>query len=96
MTTSHTAAPRQTNIIEAGPAGLAVRACLQRIGISPLILEPHVRREWHPWSSGREAVLPGLYFCGYYVSPTGMLREIGREAECISAAIALRGAKAGS
>ena len=29
-----------------------------------------------PLSSGRETPIPGLYFCGYYVSPTGMLREI--------------------
>jgi len=43
--------------------------------------------EGTPSSSGREA-LPGLYFCGYYVSPTGMLREIAREAKRIAAAIA--------
>lgn len=41
-----------------------------------------------PLSSGREAPIPGLYFCGYYVSPTGMLREIALEARRISAAIA--------
>jgi phytoene dehydrogenase-like protein len=41
-----------------------------------------------PSSSGRESALPGLYFCGYNVSPTGMLREIAREARRISAAIA--------
>jgi len=41
-----------------------------------------------PASSGRETSMPGLYFCGYYVSPTGMLREIGIEAMQISAAIA--------
>ena len=41
-----------------------------------------------PLSSGRETPLPGLYFCGYYVSPTGMLREIALEAQRISAAIA--------
>jgi NAD(P)H-nitrite reductase large subunit len=40
-----------------------------------------------PLSSGREASMPGLYFCGYYVSPTGMLREIAIEARRISAAI---------
>jgi cation diffusion facilitator CzcD-associated flavoprotein CzcO len=40
-----------------------------------------------PTSSGGEG-LPGLYFCGYHVSPTGMLREIGLEAKRISAAIA--------
>ena len=31
--------------------------------------------------------LPGLYFCGYHVAATGMLREIGREARRIAAAI---------
>jgi indole-3-pyruvate monooxygenase len=41
-----------------------------------------------PLSSGRETSMPGLYFCGQYVSPTGMLREIGIEARRISAAIA--------
>lgn len=41
-----------------------------------------------PSSSGRESALPGLYFCGYNVCPTGMLREIALEAQRISAAIA--------
>jgi len=41
-----------------------------------------------PSSSGRETPIPGLYFCGYFVSPTGMLREIALEAHRISAAIA--------
>lgn len=40
-----------------------------------------------PVSTGREASTPGLYFCGYYVSPTGMLREIAMEAKQISNAI---------
>jgi cation diffusion facilitator CzcD-associated flavoprotein CzcO len=41
-----------------------------------------------PLMSGRETPIPGLYFCGYRVSPTGMLREIGREAGRIASAIA--------
>jgi cation diffusion facilitator CzcD-associated flavoprotein CzcO len=41
-----------------------------------------------PLSSGQAAPIPGLYFCGYYVSPTGMLREIALEAQHISRAIA--------
>jgi cation diffusion facilitator CzcD-associated flavoprotein CzcO len=45
-----------------------------------------------PLSSGQEAPIPGLYFCGYSVSPTGMLREIALEARRISAAIARKGA----
>jgi indole-3-pyruvate monooxygenase len=40
-----------------------------------------------PLSSGRETSLPGLYFCGYFVSPTGMLREIALEARRICVAI---------
>jgi indole-3-pyruvate monooxygenase len=40
-----------------------------------------------PRSSGKETSLPGLYFCGYYISPTGMLREIALEAQRISADI---------
>jgi hypothetical protein len=41
-----------------------------------------------PLSSGRESSMPGLYFCGYHVSPTGMLREIALEAKKIGASIA--------
>ena len=41
-----------------------------------------------PTSSGPAGPIPGLCFCGFHVSPTGMLREIGREATGISAAIA--------
>lgn len=46
--------------------------------------------EGTPTSTGRESSAPGLYFCGYYVSPTGMLREIAMEARQISASIAKR------
>jgi len=40
-----------------------------------------------PRTSRREAA-PGLYFCGFYVSPTGMLREIAKEAKAIAGSIA--------
>jgi len=40
-----------------------------------------------PISTGQESSSPGLYFCGYYVSPTGMLREIAIEAKHISTTI---------
>lgn len=39
-----------------------------------------------PLTSGRET-LPGLYFCGFFVSPNGMLREIAQEAGQIAASI---------
>lgn len=41
-----------------------------------------------PAASGQELGLPGLYACGFYISRTGMLREIGREAEAIARSIA--------
>jgi indole-3-pyruvate monooxygenase len=41
-----------------------------------------------PLFSGPEAPISGLYFCGFHVSPTGMLREIALEARRISAVIA--------
>jgi hypothetical protein len=51
---------------------------------------PAHRADGTPLSSGRESELPGLYFCGYRVAPTGMLREISREAPRIARAIAER------
>ncbi len=53
-------------------------------GISTAVYDENGR----PFSSGCETGLPGLYFCGYYVAPTGMFREIGIEARQISASIA--------
>jgi indole-3-pyruvate monooxygenase len=41
-----------------------------------------------PTVSGAPTALEGLYFCGMYVSPAGMLREIGIEATRISTHIA--------
>ncbi len=41
-----------------------------------------------PNRSGQPTEIPGLFFCGYYVSPTGMLREIAIEAKRISSVIA--------
>ena len=41
-----------------------------------------------PSRSGGPTALAGLYFCGMYVSPAGMLREIGIEATRVSKLIA--------
>jgi cation diffusion facilitator CzcD-associated flavoprotein CzcO len=41
-----------------------------------------------PVISGGPTALPGLYFCGQFVSPAGMLREIGIESRKIAAHIA--------
>lgn len=45
-----------------------------------------IGRDGVPAESGRE-LAPGLYVCGFYISRTGMLREIGIEAKRIAAAI---------
>jgi cation diffusion facilitator CzcD-associated flavoprotein CzcO len=45
--------------------------------------------EGRPRRSGGE-LMPGLHACGYHVAPTGMLREIAREARGIAAAIGTR------
>lgn len=43
-----------------------------------------------PHVSGGPTLLPGLFFCGQFVSPSGMLREAGIESRRIAAAIASR------
>jgi len=45
-----------------------------------------------PHSSGKAVPGQNLYFCGYYISPTGMLREIAKEALAVSKAICAAGA----
>lgn len=44
-----------------------------------------------PLVSGDRTALPGLWFCGFFVSPAGMLREIGLEATRIAAQLGRRG-----
>ena len=43
-----------------------------------------------PLASGCETALPGLYLCGFHVVPTGMLREIAREACRVAEALVRR------
>lgn len=50
--------------------------------------------EGTPHCSGAEAV-PGLFFCGFYVSPRGMLGAIGEEARQIADTISRRRATTG-
>ncbi len=60
-----------------------------RPGLDELIADADeaIERDGVPVASGRELGLPGLYFCGFYISRTGMLREIGIEARRIAKAI---------
>jgi hypothetical protein len=43
--------------------------------------------EGRPVVSGGRTALPGLFFCGMFVAPSGMLREAGLEAKRIAAII---------
>jgi len=47
-----------------------------------------------PAQSGKETSLHGLYFCGFDVVPSGMLRQIGIEAKAIANDIAAHGTAA--
>ena len=49
-----------------------------------------IDRDGTPITSGYESALPGLYFCGFRVVATGMLREIAIEAKQIAAEISYR------
>jgi cation diffusion facilitator CzcD-associated flavoprotein CzcO len=72
---------------------LDVDAVVLGTGYEPAIGD--VLEEWEqvcgpdgrPRISGGPTALPGLYFCGQYVAPSGMLREIGLEARRIAASI---------
>jgi cation diffusion facilitator CzcD-associated flavoprotein CzcO len=63
----------------------------------PRKLLPHAddafREDGVPLVSGRPTPEPGLYFCGFHISPTGQLREIGLEARRIANHIAMPAAR---
>jgi len=56
-----------------------------RPGLEPILgsVPGAVDEQGEPIREGVRGSLPGLYYCGFYVSPTGMLREIGQEARVI-------------
>ncbi len=59
--------------------------------VLPSILPTGITPSGKPFATAKgqvTTILPGLYTCGFYVSPTGMLREIGLEAQQIAALIA--------
>ena len=73
---------------------LAVAAVVMATGFRPALEDflvdwPDVcDRDGVPLVSGAPTGIRGLYFCGQYVSPAGMLREIGIEARRIASRIA--------
>ncbi len=73
------------------------------VDVDAVVLEPVYRPgleeflpEWQkvcdsdgrPTVSGGRTALPGLYFVGQFVSPSGMLREMGLEAERVAKLVA--------
>lgn len=59
--------------------------------INEFLQEPSaLNEEGTPTSTGKESSVAGLFFCGFYVSPTGMIREAGIEAKNISNIIKTR------
>jgi indole-3-pyruvate monooxygenase len=81
-------------VVFADDGALAVDAVVLGTGYRPALEEFLV--SWQtvcdangvPHVSGGPSALPGLYFCGQSVSPSGMLREIGLEARRIARHIA--------
>ena len=59
------------------------RPCVDEFLAEQKVLTP----EGTPKSSGEQSQLEGLYFCGFYISPAGMFREMAKEAKVIAKAI---------
>lgn len=59
-----------------------------RPGVAAFLASDTLDEQGKPRSSGARTAEPGLYYCGFYVSPYGMLLAIAEEARAISAAIA--------
>ena len=94
--TVHGAIERFTadGVVFADGSALATDAVVLGTGYEPGLDE--LLPEWRavcddsgrPRVSGAESALPGLWFCGQFVSPAGMLREMGIEARRIATGIA--------
>ena len=90
----------EDSVVFSGGDSLAVDAVVLATGYRPALEEFLV--DWRevcdergfPLVSGRPTALPGLYFCGQYVSPAGMLREIGLEARRVATYISRAAAAA--
>lgn len=88
----------ETGVVFENDRELKVGAVVLATGYRPALHEflPAAARvtdgQGNALNSGRESALPGLYLCGLQVSATGMLREIGIEAQRIAEAIKAKSA----
>ena len=86
----------EDGVVFADGSALAVDAVVLGTGYRPALEEflPAWREvcddEGRPVVSGGATSLPGLFFCGQFVAPSGMLREAGIESRRVAAAIASR------
>jgi thioredoxin reductase len=72
-----------------GRYDVVVLATGYRPGVAQFLSAPETLGEHGvPTTSGVRTALPGLYYCGFFVSPYGMLRAIADEARAISRDIA--------
>ena len=72
-----------------GRYDLVVLATGYRPGVADFLSAPEtLDDQGKPRSSGARTSMPGLYYCGFFVSPYGMLRAIAAEARAISGDIA--------
>jgi thioredoxin reductase len=73
-------------VVGAGPAGLACAATMHRLDLCKLLPDAHgvFDAKGMPLATGRPPSEPGLFFCDLTASPTGQLREIGIETQCIA------------
>ena len=86
----------ETGVVFEDGTGLDVDAVVLGTGYRPALEE--FLPQWEsvcdgdgrPLVSGGPTALPGLFFCGQFVSPSGMLREAGAESRRIAAAVAAR------
>ncbi len=83
---------RGGNVVFSDGSQLACDAIVLATGYKPAVRSflgesPALDDDGVPAVSGRESEVPGLYFCGFFVAPTGMFREIGIEARRIARAI---------
>lgn len=69
--------------IDAVVLATGYRPCVDEFLAEQKVLTP----DGTPKSSGEQSQLEGLYFCGFYISPAGMFREMAKEAKVIAKAI---------
>ena len=85
-----------TGVVFADGSSLDVDAVVLGTGYRPALeeflpaWEQVCDADGRPLVSGGPTALPGLFFCGQFVSPSGMLREAGAESRRIAQAVAAR------